>query len=231
MRNFFDMAISELYKAGKVKEDQLGVLAKAVICAKLGSCSTRGQEVAFGHHILQLADSLRQTTPTTDKNVAEMGQNTQTQKPAAKSTDQRPMKPQQRSVQINVQKATKTLPLFPFEDKTQLRQSTQQRAQPAQTPNGHALKNTGVIEQSRLDRLAELVTKEVKADVAVVRAVLSSIMSYLSAYPSVGILRLIDDIAKKTKADPRVVKAAIDVLRGADIIEVVDGAVVNLKKR
>jgi len=82
-----------------------------------------------------------------------------------------------------------------------------------------------------LGELAKAVAREAKADVAAASAVLSSIMDYLAVYPSVGILRLIDDIAKKTKADPRLIRVAIDALRGVDAIEVVDGAVVNLKKR
>jgi len=86
------------------------------------------------------------------------------------------------------------------------------------------------MDHLRLEELAKSVAKDAKTDVAVARTVLTSIVSYLSVYPSVGILRLIDDVAKKTKADRRVIMIAIDALRSIGTVEVIDGAVVNLKK-
>jgi len=307
--------ISELYQKGVIEEYQLGILAKAVICARLG-CRESGQEVVFGNHSLRLADSLpprqepqvkrieggiQQTKPTAaDRDVVNTGglapkapasraqtarRNPPTlqpmQKPAVRpATDQKSTMGQahaardvglakteartagralqQRPSQKVEQKAAKALPLFPSEEKTQLRQPAPQKsatghppppssgqevqlrreANPSATvqkPTTQASERRetqeGVIEQSKLDAMSRLVAQEAKADVATARVVLSSVLSYLSAYPSVGILRLIDDIAKKTKADQRVIKVAIEALRSIDIIEVVDDAVVNLKKR
>jgi len=297
--------LSELYKRVDIEEDQLGVLAKAVICAKLG-CRTDGQEVVFGSHVLRLTDSLpprrpehgrdiyaakdlQQAKPIEHKNTINasgspkapaVGQNRQTpewgplmpqptQKPATATGQRRPTDskgPQQASSQKIGQKSqpgTKAQPLFPPGQKTQLRQPTPQKSvaeqgalsahpsrqevqlrretNPYATVQKPATSNAptserretqeGVLERPRLDELSTLVAKEAKIDAAAARIVLSNILSYLSAYPSVGILRLIDDIAKKTKADTRVVKAAIEALRSIDVIEVIDNAVVNLKKR
>jgi outer membrane biosynthesis protein TonB len=49
--------ISELYKAGKAKQEALGVLAKTVICAKTG-CLASGPEVVVGNVTLQLTDAV-----------------------------------------------------------------------------------------------------------------------------------------------------------------------------
>jgi len=123
-------------------------------------------------------------------------------------------------------------------DVQERREASPPVAQRSATPNAFAPESVvkqevraGAVEHPRLDGLAEFVAKEAKVDVAVARAVLTGIVSYLSVYPSVGILRLIDDIVKKTKADQRVVRLAIEALRGIDYVDVVDGAVVNLKRR
>jgi len=297
--------LSELYKMGNVKEDQLGVLAKAVICAKLGCAD--GQEVVFGNHTFRLIDSLpprrpeqrlkhvdegvQQTRPTaTARNTVNVApktpasrQDVHTQVAKRNPPTLQPMqKPAagpamgQTSKDMGLAKTGKqrpgnvgqkaTLPLFPSEEKTQPRQSAQSTTpQKSSAERGAALSyrqelkqrheagpstttqklttpneptsdvkqeaQTGIIDQSRLDGLAELVAKEAKANVAMARLVLSSILNYLSAYPSVGILRIVDDIARKTKADPRLIRAAIDALRSIDVVEIVDDAVVNLKKR
>jgi len=285
--------LSELYQKGEIREDQLGILAKAVICAKLG-CRTNGQEAVFGSHVLQLADSLpprreqgpvkgaqqTRSAPAAAKAAAEAPtarrdavQNTQAARPSTPQPMQRPtVKPadqrliertslaksvksaeavgERRPGQTNVQKATKVSPLFPSEDRVQPRPSattqksvaqlqreanpstaTQKPATPSPSTSEKREAQIGIIDQSRLDELSKSVAKEAKADVAMVRVVLTNILNYLNAYPSVGILRLIDDVTRKTKADPRVIKVAIEILRDIDIIEVVDGVVVNLKKR
>ncbi len=49
--------ISELYKAGKAKQEALGVLAKTVICVKTG-CLASGPEVVVGNVTLQLTDAV-----------------------------------------------------------------------------------------------------------------------------------------------------------------------------
>jgi len=275
MRNFFNMAISELYKAGKVKEDQLGVLAKAVICAKLG-CSTSGQEVVFGSHVLRLTDSLpphtqkpqvQQSRPSAagasargERPVAEpkrdvhSAQKSKQERSAATTVRDRgtliggatkagaaaegcAVQPaaQRPAADQKLQSGAKAQPLFPPKA-----QQDREAAAPPTTAQKHAPSSVQsatrqepplIVDRQRLEELARLVAREAKIDVTNALTVLSSIVNYLSAYPSVGILRLIDDIAKKTKANQRVVKVAIEALRGIDVVEIVNNAVVNLKTR
>jgi len=302
--------LSELYKKGRIEEGQLGVLAKTVICAKLG-CNASGQEVVmFGDHALRLADSLpprdskSQNTQKPQARPAEVlgGGGRQPRQPvtdakarrergAASATEskrvveqrskqgpqpaQRPAAVEQRgevqrrpTAEVGNREAlagkvarteatterrvaqkeqqpsqrpaavAKTQPLFPPKEVQQRQEASSpppgvQRHAPsgAQTPDG-TLKQEPLprIDYSRLEELAKSVAKDAKTDAAVARAVLTSIVHYLSVYPSVGILRLIDDIARKTKADRRVIGIAIDALRSIGAIEVVDGAVVNLKR-
>lgn len=296
--------LSELYKKGDVEEGQLGALAKAVICAKLG-CHANGQEVAFGNHTLRLTDSLhpregvkqstqrpqawltestrresprpastrptekasattsrkfelqneqrlrqepaRQSSTARVQNHVEQRSGVQGQ-PAAKGqglfavgkTEVKPnvqTTPQKPAVEQRVQKVAKVQPLFP--PKQEVRQSapptTAKRPAPPSgqgdvTPSGDRDQPQSVLEPPRLEELASFVARDAKSDVKTATLVLSSVLSYLSAYPSVGILRLIDDIAKKTKADQRVIKTAIEALRGIDVVEIVDDVVVNLKR-
>ncbi|MFN3803647.1 MAG: hypothetical protein ACK4SY_01165 [Pyrobaculum sp.] len=49
--------LTELYKGGKIRQETLGVLAKTVICAKLG-CLVTGPEVVLENTVLQLAEAL-----------------------------------------------------------------------------------------------------------------------------------------------------------------------------
>jgi len=146
--------------------------------------------------------------------------------------------PQKPAVEQRVQKVAKVQPLFPPKQEVRQNVSSTTAKRPAPpsgqsdvTPSGDRDQPQSVLETSKLEELARFVARDAKSDVNTARLVLSSVLSYLSAYPSVGILRLIDDIAKKTKADQRVIKTAIEALRGIDVVEIVDDVVVNLKKR
>jgi len=133
--------------------------------------------------------------------------------------------------QKDVRRGVATQPLFSPGREGRSAGAAPKASQGAAQHIGGAKQETQPIEPARLEELVRLIAKEVKADVAVARTVLASLADYLSAYPSVGILRLIDDITRKTKADARVVRAAVDALRDAGLVEVIaDLGVVNLKR-
>lgn len=54
--------LTELYRSGKVKDDTLGVLAKSIICARVG-CLATGPIVTIAGATIQLVESL--STPST----------------------------------------------------------------------------------------------------------------------------------------------------------------------
>ena len=56
-------------------------------------------------------------------------------------------------------------------------------------------------------------------------------LAYLSRYPSVGVIRFVDDVSKLARARREQVSRLLDAMRSLGIVDVVDGAVVNLKKK
>lgn len=56
-------------------------------------------------------------------------------------------------------------------------------------------------------------------------------LSYLSTYPSVGILRFLEDVKKIAKVDPEVLRRLLNIMRALDIVELHEVGVVNLKKK
>lgn len=197
--------ISELYKAGKVKEDLFGTLAKTIICAKTG-CLATGPEVVFGNLVLQLAESIILAPKP------QAGASTK-QRPATKA-EQKEQKP-----------AAAPPPVAKVEaEKKEAKEPPPQTETKRPLPTGEA--KPGV----RWEELVSILAREAKVDGEKADAVLAGILDYLSVYPSVGVLRLIDDVARKAKADPRVVRTALEILRGVDVVEMKEEGVVNLKK-
>ncbi len=78
--------------------------------------------------------------------------------------------------------------------------------------------------------VTSLVAKEARIDTSRAEQILSTCFNYLSIYPSVGIFRFIEDVARMSKTEPNVVKTTVDILRSLDFIEVREEGVVNLKK-
>ncbi|MGB9706064.1 MAG: hypothetical protein ACPL3C_11490, partial [Pyrobaculum sp.] len=85
-------------------------------------------------------------------------------------------------------------------------------------------------ETTSWDTLATLLANEAKIDKSKAESVLDVVANYLAVYPSVGVIRLIEDVTRIAKADQRAVRAAIEILRSADVIELKEEGVVNLKK-
>lgn len=188
--------ITELYRSGKVKHDALGVLAKTVICIKVG-CLPTGPEVAFAGITLQLAETISQTAPKISK-PAKTQQIAKEVKPAERPAKKREEKPP---------------------------------PQPPQPPVPPPPPPAPKKEETRWDVLVSLLAQELKSDAARAESILTSLVNYLSVYPSVGVIRLIEDISRISKADQRSIKIALDVLRSAEIIEIKENGVVNLKKQ
>jgi len=209
--------ISELYKEGKVKEDLLGALAKTIICAKTG-CLATGPEVVFGNLVLQLAESII-LAPKPQAGASAK------QKPAAK-TEQRVQRPAAAKAEQKEQKPAAAQPLVAKveTEKKETKEPPRQIETKRPVPTGET--KPGV----RWEELVSILAREAKVDGEKADAVLTGILDYLSVYPSVGVLRLIDDVARKAKADPRVVRTALEILRGVDVVEMKEEGVVNLKK-
>jgi len=209
--------ISELYKAGKVKEDLLGILAKTIICAKTG-CLATGPEVVFGNVVLQLAESIiLAPKPQTGASTK--------QRPTAK-TEQRAQRPTAAKAE---QKELKPTAVPPPVAKVEA-EKKEAKEPPPQTETKRPLPTGEARPGVRWEELVSILAREAKVDGERADAVLAGILDYLSVYPSVGVLRLIDDVARKAKADPRVVRTALEILRGIDVVEMKEEGVVNLKK-
>jgi len=208
--------ISELYKARKVKEDLLGTLAKTIICAKTG-CLATGPEVVFGNAVLQLAESII-LTPKPQASVSVK------QRPIAK-TEQKEQKPAVAKAEQKEQKPAAAPPsVAKVETKKEEKKPSPQLETKRTTPTGEAKL------EAKWEELVSILAREAKVDGEKANAVLTTILDYLSVYPSVGVLRLIEDVARKAKADPRVVRTALEILRGIDVVEMKEEGVINLRK-
>jgi hypothetical protein len=195
------VVISELYKAGKAKQEALGVLAKTVICAKTG-CLASGPEVVVGNVTLQLTDAVAPAPRP---------------KPA-KETRQEKLPPRQ--PQPKPEK-----PPSPQPPKPQGPSRTTSSKEPQKKEVGEA-KN----EEASWDRLVSLLAEETKIERTKAESILNIIFNYLATYPSAGVLRFIDDVARMSKADQRTVRTALEILRSSDIVEMREEGVVNLKR-
>jgi hypothetical protein len=195
------VVISELYKAGKAKQEALGVLAKTVICAKTG-CLASGPEVVVGNVTLQLTDAVAPAPRP---------------KPA-KETRQEKLPPRQ--PQPKPEK-----PPSPQPPKPQVLSGTTPLKEPQKKEVGEAKK-----EETSWDRLVSLLAEETKIERTKAESILNTIFNYLATYPSAGVLRFIDDVARMSKADQRTVRTALEILRSSDVVEMREEGVVNLKR-
>jgi len=199
--------ISELYRAGKVRQEALGVLAKTVICAKTG-CLASGPEVVVGGVTLQLTDTIAQAPrPKVIKETREARQEKLTrQQPKL----ERPLAPQMPKVQE-------------VAEKTVVKEE-------AETPQKEVKGKETRREEASWDRLVSLIAEEAKIEKTKAESILNAILNYLATYPSTGVLRLIDDVSRISKADHKAVRIALETLRSSDVIEMREEGVVNLKQ-
>jgi hypothetical protein len=192
------VVISELYKAGKAKQEALGVLAKTVICVKTG-CLASGPEVVVGNITLQLTDAVAPAPRP---------------KPA-KETRQEKLPPRQ--PQPKPEKPPSPQPPKPS--------GTTPLKEPQKKEVGEAKK-----EETSWDRLVSLLAEETKIERTKAESILNTIFNYLATYPSAGVLRFIDDVARMSKADQRTVRTALEILRSSDVVALTEEGVVNLKR-
>jgi Mn-dependent DtxR family transcriptional regulator len=75
-----------------------------------------------------------------------------------------------------------------------------------------------------------LLAEETKIERTKAESILNTIFNYLATYPSAGVLRFIDDVARMSKADQRTVRTALEILRSSDVVEMREEGVVNLKR-
>jgi len=194
------VVISELYKAGKAKQEALGVLAKTVICAKIG-CLASGPEVVVGNVTLQLTDAVAPAPRP---------------KPA-KETRQEKLLPRQPQ---------------PKPEKPPSPQPPKPQMPPGTTPLKEPQRETKEVgetkkEEASWDRLVSLLAEETKIERTKAESILNTIFNYLATYPSAGVLRFIDDVARMSKADQRTVRTALEILRSSDVVEMREEGVVN----
>lgn len=197
--------ISELYRAGKVRQEALGVLAKTVICAKTG-CLASGPEVVVGNVTLQLTDAIAQVSRP--KVVKESRQDKLL--PRQQPKLEKPTVPQVSKGQEVAEKAVVK--------------------KEAEGPQKEVVEKETRREETGWDKLVTLVAEEAKIDKAKAESILNAILNYLATYPSTGVLRLIDDISRISKADHRAVRIALETLRSSDVVEMKEEGVVNLKR-
>jgi hypothetical protein len=163
-------------------------------------CLASGPEVSFAGSTIQLAETIT-LTPQTRPPQKETKQ-------ARQTTTQR-RQPQPAPRQAPKQEAPR---------------------QPAEKPPQTPPSQEPPREATSWDALATLLANEAKIDKSKAESVLDAVANYLAVYPSVGVIRLIEDAARIAKADQRAVRAAIEILRSADVIELKEEGVVNLKK-
>jgi hypothetical protein len=200
--------ISELYRAGKVKQEALGVLAKTVICAKTG-CLASGPEVVVGGVTLQLTDTIAQAPrPKVIKETRETRQEKLLTRQQPKL--EKPLAPQMPKVQE-------------VAEKTVVKEE-------AETPQKEVKGKETRREEASWDRLVSLIAEEAKIEKTKAESILNAILNYLATYPSTGVLRLIDDVSRISKADHKAVRIALETLRSSDVIEMREEGVVNLKQ-
>jgi hypothetical protein len=197
--------ISELYRTGKVKQDALGVLAKTVICAKTG-CLASGPEVFVGNVTLQLADAIAQVS----------------RPKVVKESRQEKLLPRQ---QPKLEKP----PALQIPKRQEVAEKAVVKKEAEESQKEVGEKETR-REEASWDRLVTLVAEEAKIDKTKAESILNAVLNYLATYPSTGILRLIDDIARISKADHKAVRIALETLRSSDVIEMKEEGVVNLKR-
>lgn len=199
--------ISELYRAGKVRQEALGMLAKTVICAKTG-CLASGPEVVVGGVTLQLTDTIAQAPrPKVIKETRETRQEKLLTRQQPKL--EKPLAPQMPKVQE-------------VAEKTVVKEE-------AETPQKE-VKGKETRREESWDRLVSLIAEEAKIEKTKAESILNAVLNYLATYPSTGVLRLIDDVSRISKADHKAVRIALETLRSSDVIEMREEGVVNLKQ-
>lgn len=222
-------------KADLKSSELIGVLGASIICAKQG-CEADGPEI----HIGPLTIRLYQGPPKAETPRREKGKQLSlfdiTKRKAASrgvvearklpSTEEKRSEPPE---EIPVKKA-ETPPKK--EEPPAASQPAPERAPQREIPRTENAQPARQESAGQIDRarLVESIAEATGLGPTDAERVLSSVMTYLSNYPSVGILRFLDDIRRSAKVDPDIIKRILNVLRSYDVVELHELGVVNLKK-
>jgi hypothetical protein len=215
----------KLYLSGRIKQDALGVLARTIVCIRQG-CAASGPEAVFGSVVLQLAETIAgniERRPAAARRArakarrlsefigAGGGQERQRPEPAAGA---RPETAREGPA-------------------VQTQRAPQERAgEGAASPAGRQEQRPDAGAAARDGRgvLVSLLASEARVDESSAKSLLSTVLNYLAAYPSVGIIRFVEDVSRLARADARVVRTALEILCSRDIVEIREEGVVNLKR-
>ena len=221
-------------KADLKNSEVLGLLGASIICAKQG-CEADGPEITIGPLKLKLYQGTAKTEPKKERRGqlslldltkgAQKAAEAPRQKPAERPRSTRPAK--EEKTQRPPSEAKREEARARSEEAARQEAKPEEKAQPAEAPPrpGEARRD---VEYSRL---LEAVAESAGLNPTDAKRVLDAVLLYLASYPSVGILRFLDDVRKSTKADPDVLKRVLNVLRAYDVVELHELGVVNLKKK
>ncbi|MEZ0248760.1 MAG: hypothetical protein ABWJ97_05755 [Thermoproteus sp.] len=221
-------------KADLKSGELLGVLGASILCAKQG-CEADGPEVVIGRARLKLylgtgkAESKKGAArgQLSLLDIASGGRPPGAPPERPKKTATEPAK--RASAPVVKASAPPSAPQKEAEKKQEHKEEVkrpERREEKQEEARGEER-----LEDLDLSKLVERTAEALGIGQAEARRVLEAMLSYLSNYPSVGILRFLEDMKRAAKADPDLVKRALNVLRGYEIVELHELGVVNLKKR
>ena len=211
----------------KLPPDRLGRLAQHAICVKRDVlCFETGETIeVLGNEVtlMRLADQaqasqgrgIRDRPKKEQTLLSYLVQQSQPRKPATQQVQQKPSQ-QPKSQKAQVQQIPATQAKQAPEARTQQTSVVEERRPKEQHGQDTDPVTNLVIAMGGTEEARQLVLKA---------------LAYLSRYPSVGIIRFVDDVAKLAKVRREQVSRLLDAMRSLGIVDVVDGAVVNLKKR
>lgn len=233
-------------KAGSKAREELGILAATVLCLKQG-CEAEGPEAAIGPAVFKLYEgrqakagerkrgqiSLLDLTRSSRKERAEQegagrlkaGTTltlTTTQVAEQEEAGRRPAEAGRG------QKRAEGRGRAESAGPAQAAEAPRPPPPPPLEAAERAVKEVG--EAASLEQLLEPAARALGVDPGRARQILAAALGYLSTYPSVGILRFVEDVSKISKAGPDLVKKLLMMLRSAEVVEVHEMGVVNLKR-
>jgi hypothetical protein len=179
-------------------------LAKTVICAKTG-CLASGPEAVFGNITLQITETIALAPKPRPTAVRQEKSTTRQQLKPERSIAHQPPRRQEASEKPPVREIKE--PQKAVDEFKEARR-----------------------EETSWEKLVSLLVEEARVERTKAEAVLNAIVNYLTSYPSVGVLRLVDDVTRISKTDQKTVRAALEILRSSDVVEIKEEGVVNLRQ-
>ncbi|MFB6490994.1 MAG: hypothetical protein TU35_007100 [Thermoproteus sp. AZ2] len=220
-------------KATSKAKEELGVLAATILCIRQG-CEGDGPEVVIGSASFKLVvgqPKERRGQLSLLELTGGRPQRAEAKPSQSKRREERPRQeaPQQRPQPKPASEGAAQQPRPEPKPREAPKPPAQQGPPPAaEPPRQTAAQRPDAVS---IDDLAEAAAQHLSVDVGRARQLLSAALGYLASYPSVGLLRFIEDVSRLAKADPDSIKKLLNVLRSAEVVELHELGVVNLKKR